>query len=52
MIVWGVRDGYCHWCNDLIDDEPVFQVGADTNGTSIAYACCIQCAVDRGIITF
>lgn len=51
MIIWGVREGYCHWCNEPVDDDPVFQSGADSNGSPLAYACCIQCAIDRGIIT-
>jgi hypothetical protein len=50
VIIWGVRDGYCHWCNDPVDDEPIYQNGADTNGAPIAYACCLQCALDRGVI--
>lgn len=50
MIIWGLREGYCHYCNDFVDTEVIYQSGTDSGGAPISFACCLQCAVDRGII--
>jgi hypothetical protein len=43
--VWGARRGYCFYCSEFVDDEPIWEVRGDSR-----YACCIQCALDKGVI--
>lgn len=43
---WGSRRGYCHYCDEFVDEEPVWEV---KHGCQIA--CCVECAVDRNIIS-
>ena len=44
--MWGARRGYCYYCNEFVDDEPVWHVEGNRQT-----ACCVQCAVDREIIS-
>lgn len=48
--IWGLRDGYCHWCNEFVDDEPIWQPETHPDGRQIMIACCLQCAIDKGVI--
>jgi hypothetical protein len=43
--MWGMRRGYCYYCSEFVDDEPIWQVEENRR-----IACCTQCALDRGII--
>jgi len=48
--VWGKEDGYCAWCVDmLLIGEPIWEYSTDSQGDSVKYACCTQCAADRGV---
>jgi len=43
--VWGARRGYCFYCSEFVDDEPIWEIKDNSQ-----IACCVQCAVDRNII--
>lgn len=48
--VWGKDEGYCAWCVDtLLIGEPIWEYGVDSQGDSVKYACCTQCAADRDV---
>jgi hypothetical protein len=48
--IWGLRDGYCYWCNEFVDDEPIWKPETLPNGVQVIIACCLQCAIDKGVI--
>lgn len=47
--VWGKEEGYCAWCVDAEALDPVWEYGVDSQGEHVKYACCKQCAADRGV---
>jgi hypothetical protein len=48
--VWGARRGYCFYCSDFVDDEPIWQQEVRPDGSQVIIACCLQCAIDKGVI--
>jgi hypothetical protein len=47
--VWGKEEGYCAWCVDSKALDQVWEYGVDSQGDHVKYACCKQCATDRGV---
>jgi len=48
--VWGRDEGYCAWCVNRKVSDPIWEEGTDSQGDHVKYACCKECAVDRGVI--
>lgn len=48
--VWGKDEGYCAWCVNRKVSDPIWEEGTDSQGDHVKYACCKECAVDRGVI--
>jgi len=48
-IVWGKDEGYCAWCVDGECPEPKWEYATDSQGDQVKYACCNQCADERGV---
>ena len=47
--VWGTAEGYCAWCVYAPVSDPIWEYEVDSQGEHVKYACCKQCAADRGV---